>query len=132
MASIGGRMESAPAPAERVCAVVVTYNRVELLRECLTALEAQTRPLDRILVIDNKSTDGTAEMVRSEHPGVELVELPENRGGAGGFYEGTRRAYDDGYDWLWLMDDDTIPNATALEKLLDAPAELDGLPRPLL
>ncbi len=125
-------MESAPAPAERVCAVVVTYNRKELLRECLTALSAQSRPLDRILVIDNASTDGTPEVVRSEHPGADLVELPENRGGAGGFHEGTRLAYEDGFDWLWLMDDDTIPTETALEKLLAAPAELDGLPRALV
>src|SRR3954469_22083387 len=122
MASIGDRMESAPAPAERVCAVVVTYNRVELLRECLTALEAQSRPLDRILVIDNKSSDGTPDMVRAEHPGVELVELPENRGGAGGFYEGTRRAYEDGFDWLRLMDGDPNPTQTLLAILLLSPA----------
>src|SRR4051812_18181236 len=125
-------MHAATAPAERVCAVVVTYNRIELLRECLTALESQTRPIDHVLVIDNASSDGTPDVVRGEHPGAELVELPENRGGAGGFHEGTRRAYDAGYDWLWLMDDDTIPTATALEELLAAPAALDGLPRPLV
>jgi rhamnopyranosyl-N-acetylglucosaminyl-diphospho-decaprenol beta-1,3/1,4-galactofuranosyltransferase len=119
-------------PSERVCAVVVTYNRKDLLRECLTALESQTRPVDRVLVIDNASTDGTPDVVRGEHPSVEYVRLPENRGGAGGFHEGTRRAYEDGFDWLWLMDDDTIPTDTALEELLAAPAALDGLPRPLV
>ena len=125
-------MPTAPASPDRVCAVVVTYNRRELLDECLTALEAQSRPLDRVLVIDNASTDGTPEMVRERHPGVDFVRLDENRGGAGGFHEGTRRAYDDGYDWLWLMDDDTIPTETALEELLAAPGRLDGLPRPLV
>jgi rhamnopyranosyl-N-acetylglucosaminyl-diphospho-decaprenol beta-1,3/1,4-galactofuranosyltransferase len=118
--------------AERVCAIVVTYNRVELLRECLTALERQSRPVDRILVIDNASSDGTPDVVRAEHPSAELLELGENRGGAGGFHEGTRRAYDEGFDWLWLMDDDTIPTETALAELLAAPAKLDGLARPLV
>jgi rhamnopyranosyl-N-acetylglucosaminyl-diphospho-decaprenol beta-1,3/1,4-galactofuranosyltransferase len=125
-------MTPADTGAERVCAIVVTYNRVELLRECLTALERQSRPVDRILVIDNDSGDGTPDVVRAEHPSAELVELGENRGGAGGFHEGTRRAYDEGYDWLWLMDDDTIPTETALAELLAAPAKLDGLPRPLV
>lgn len=118
--------------AERVCAVVVTYNRVDLLRECLTALERQTRAVDLVLVIDNASSDGTPEIVEREHPTAELVRLPDNRGGAGGFHEGSRRAYEARYDWLWLMDDDTIPTETALEELLNAPAELDGLPRPLV
>jgi rhamnopyranosyl-N-acetylglucosaminyl-diphospho-decaprenol beta-1,3/1,4-galactofuranosyltransferase len=132
-------MEPSPAPAsasatasERVCAVVVTYNRLELLRECLTALGEQTRRVDRVLVIDNASTDGTPDAVRSEFPWADLVELPENRGGAGGFHEGTKRSYEDGFDWIWLMDDDTIPTPTALEKLLEAPAGLDGLPRALV
>lgn len=125
-------MPPADTRAERVCAIVVTYNRVALLRECLTALERQSRPLDRILVIDNSSSDGTPAVVRGEHPAAELVELGENRGGAGGFHEGTRRAYEEGFDWLWLMDDDTIPTETALAELLAAPAQLDGLPRPLV
>ncbi len=116
--------------AESVTAVVVTYNRKELLREALAALAAQTRPVDRVLVVDNASTDGTPELVRGEHPGVDYVRLDENLGGAGGFHEGSRRAYDDGFDWLWLMDDDTIPTETALAELLAAPAALDGLPQP--
>jgi rhamnopyranosyl-N-acetylglucosaminyl-diphospho-decaprenol beta-1,3/1,4-galactofuranosyltransferase len=118
--------------SERVCAVVVTYNRVDLLRECLTALESQTRPVDRILVVDNKSTDGTPEIVAREHPGADLMRLPENLGGAGGFHAGTQEAYESGFDWIWLMDDDTIAEPTALEELLAAPAALDGLPRPLV
>ena len=69
-------MASPSRHPERVCAVVVTYNRVELLRECLTALESQTRPVDRILVVDNKSTDGTPEIVEREHPGADMLRLP--------------------------------------------------------
>jgi rhamnopyranosyl-N-acetylglucosaminyl-diphospho-decaprenol beta-1,3/1,4-galactofuranosyltransferase len=119
-----------PSSTERVCAVVVTYNRLDLLRECLTALEGQTRPVDRILVVDNLSSDGTPEAVEREHPVADLLRLPENLGGAGGFHAGVRDAYEAGYDWIWLMDDDTIATPTALEELLAAPAALDGLPSP--
>jgi GT2 family glycosyltransferase len=104
--------------AERVCAVIVTYNRKELLKECLQAVLSQTRPPDHVLVVDNASTDGTAEMVRQAFPQVELLSLAENSGGAGGFYEGIKQAYAKGFDWLWLMDDDTIAESKALEELL--------------
>ena len=102
----------------KVAAVVVTYNRKELLRECLQALLKQTRPLDEIIVIDNASTDGTDEMVPKEFPQVTYVRLPENIGGAGGFHEGMKLAYEKGHDWIWVMDDDTIPGSNALEALI--------------
>jgi GT2 family glycosyltransferase len=44
--------------------------------------------------------------------------MNKNTGGAGGFYEGVKRAYEKGYDWLWLMDDDVEPRNDALEELL--------------
>ncbi|MGQ9736045.1 MAG: glycosyltransferase family 2 protein [Thermaceae bacterium] len=111
--------------SERVCAVVVTYNRKELLRECLEALKGQTRRVDHILVVDNASTDGTEEMLKAEFPEVEVLRLPENQGGAGGFYEGMKRAHGMGFDWLWLMDDDTIPREDALEELLLAAEKVE-------
>ncbi len=115
------------------CAVVVTYNRKEILRQCLTALRAQTHPPSRTLVVDNASTDGTLDLVRNEFPEVELLALPENVGGAGGFHEGLKAAHGGGEEWAWLMDDDTIPTPDALANLLAVPDALDGLPeRPLL
>lgn len=102
----------------RIAAVVVTFNRKELLKECLQALLRQTRPLDEIIVIDNASSDGTNQMVRSEFPQVTYVRLPENIGGAGGFHEGMKLAYEKGHDWIWVMDDDAIPAIDALEQLL--------------
>jgi len=107
-----------------VCAIVVTHNRKELLRECLAALAAQTRPLDRVLVVDNASTDGTRAMMEDDYGDTELLALPENQGGAGGFHEGLKRAHADGAEWIWLLDDDTIPQPDALEELLGAPARL--------
>jgi len=41
----------------------------------------------------------------------------ENDGGAGGFYEGMKQAYEPGFNWIWIMDDDCIPTETALEEL---------------
>jgi len=117
---------------ETVCAVVVTHNRLELLRECLNALAAQTQAPDRVLVVDNASSDGTAEEVQRAFPHVELLSLPDNQGSSGGFHEGLRAAHRTGADWTWLMDDDTIPRPDALAELLAAPRALAGLPRPLL
>ena len=106
-----------------VCAVVVTHNRRELLREALQALLTQSAPVERILVIDNASSDGTDAMLRSEFDGqaqVEVVRLTTNVGGAGGFHEGIRRAAEGTQEWLWLLDDDTIARPDTLEELLAA------------
>lgn len=104
----------------RVCAVVVTFKRQELLRECLHALQGQTRPLDHILVVDNDSQDGTIGMVARAFPTVETLALPENVGGAGGFHAGMKHAYDAGFEWIWLMDDDGRAAPDCLEQLLAA------------
>lgn len=100
-----------------IWAVVVTRDRLALLRECLDAVRAQTRRPDRILVVDNASSDGTAAFL-AEQEDVETLCLRENRGGAGGFHAGLARARATGAEWAWLMDDDTIPRPDALEALL--------------
>ena len=75
----------------KVCAVVITYNRRELLDECLQAITAQTYPCDHIVVVDNASTDGTAEMVKERWAGrSDLHVLTKNIGAAGGYNLGMR------------------------------------------
>jgi GT2 family glycosyltransferase len=102
-----------------VAAVVVTYNREALLAECLDALLAQSQPLDAIYVIDNASTDGTADLIASRYANsVKYERLPENIGGSGGFHHGMSRAYDDGFDYIWVMDDDVRPEPDCLHELL--------------
>lgn len=125
----------------RVVAVLVTWNRPELYLEAVAALEAQSRPLDGLVVIDNAS-----DVAVSAPDGAHLVRLDRNTGGAGGFTVGIAealRVFD--ADFVWLMDDDTIPTPTALEQLLaaqqKAPASArlfgsrvvwtDGLPHPM-
>ena len=112
--------------APRVAAVIVTHNRRELLLESLAAVRAQTRPPDLVVVIDNASADGSAAAVRERFADVQLVRLPENYGGAGGFACGMSAALAGGADWLWLMDDDTVPEPGALPAMLAAVARYPG------
>jgi GT2 family glycosyltransferase len=118
--------------SETVCAVVVTHNRLALLRECLGAVFGQTRSPDAVLVVDNASTDGTPAAVEHEFPAAELLRLPRNDGSSGGFHDGMAWAQERGFDWLWVMDDDTVPRSDALELLLTAPARMHDLPEPSL
>lgn len=107
-----------------VCAVIVTYNRKALLRECLTGLKNQSRPLERILVVNNLSTDGTGAMLEEEFPDVSVLSMKSNLGGAGGFKVGMQTAHEQGFDWIWVMDDDAEPRVDTLERLLAAASTL--------
>ncbi|HRL48688.1 MAG TPA: glycosyltransferase [Propioniciclava sp.] len=100
-----------------VAVVVVSYNRKELLRDCLTSVCAQVAPQDEVIVIDNGSTDGSPELVRGEFPQTTLFETGENLGGSGGFAWGVELAIAKGHSWAWLMDDDGTPAADALDNL---------------
>ena len=106
-----------PEPAPIVTAVVVTYRRTDLLRGCIDALLSQTRPPDRILVIDN---DEIAHTVAPDDPRVRVVETGENLGPAGGYEIGLRLAERDGAGKIWTVDDDVVPDPDCLERLLEA------------
>jgi rhamnopyranosyl-N-acetylglucosaminyl-diphospho-decaprenol beta-1,3/1,4-galactofuranosyltransferase len=102
--------------AVRVVAVVVTFNRLPLLRRLVARLR-ELPDVAEILVVDNASTDGTEEWLASA-PGVEHRTLPENTGGAGGFHDGLAWAVQRGADLVWLMDDDGLPDPDCLATLL--------------
>jgi GT2 family glycosyltransferase len=106
---------------DRVITVVLTYNRKALLAQCLEAVARQTRPCDAIFVVDNASTDSTAAFVK-EHwaDKVSLFRLPVNIGAAGGFNASLRIAFQHEADFIWMMDDDVIPDDDCLEGLLAA------------
>lgn len=114
---------------DSVCAVVVTFNRAALLVGCLRAVLAQGRRPDRVVVVDNGSTEGTVQALRDagllDGAGIELVRLERNAGSTGGFAAGVRAGLETGADWLWLMDDDAEPRPDGLEALLAAPAAAD-------
>jgi GT2 family glycosyltransferase len=111
---------SSPA---RVVAVVVTWNRLALLQESLSAVHGQTHAPVAIVVVDNDSTDGTTELLGSAYAdelGLDVVHLRENTGGAGGFAVGIERALVHHPDLVWLLDDDTVPTPTAAAELVRA------------
>ena len=107
-------------------AIVVTYNRLELLKEGVEALLQQTRSCD-ILIVDNASTDETplwATQYALDHPSVFYENTGSNLGGAGGFNYGMRHGVEMGYDYIWIMDDDAIADPEALAKLQEAGEKL--------
>ncbi|MEK3992213.1 glycosyltransferase family 2 protein [Robertmurraya sp. FSL R5-0851] len=113
-----------------VCAVIVTFNRLDLLKEEIQALVKQTRALDKIFIVNNNSSDGTKEYLeelKNSISNLHPIHLDENLGGAGGFYVGTKEAFDKGYDWIWIMDDDAEPELNCLEKLLETAENNDNV-----
>jgi len=125
--------------SESVAIVIVTFNRADLLTRCLDGLAASKRRPDAVYVVNNASEDHT-KAVLDEHqarPGglpLHTIHSDENLGGAGGFHLGVKTAYDDGFDRIWLMDDDVVPEPDCLDVLLahDGPClmavreDLDG------
>jgi GT2 family glycosyltransferase len=104
---------------ETVAVVVVTYNRADLLGRTLDGLAAQTHEPDAVIVVDNASEDHT-RAVLDAHRGLHLqrIHLAENTGGAGGFRAGVESAYEQGFDRIWLMDDDVVPAPDCLAVLM--------------
>ena len=106
----------------KVVAVVVTRDRLELLKLALQKLESQTYPVKKIVVVNNASTDGTTEYLKTltHKPQYSIINLKRNTGGAGGFYYGIKRAYQLGCDHIWIMDDDTLADEKALAYLMES------------
>jgi rhamnopyranosyl-N-acetylglucosaminyl-diphospho-decaprenol beta-1,3/1,4-galactofuranosyltransferase len=104
---------------ETVAVVVVTYNRADLLSRVLDGLAAQTHEPDGVIVVDNASEDHTREVLDA-HRGLRLqrIHLDSNTGGSGGFRAGVEAAYEQGFDRVWLMDDDVVPAPDCLALLM--------------
>jgi dTDP-4-dehydrorhamnose reductase len=104
-----------------IFAVILTFNRRELVARCLECIFVQSHACDRVIVIDNCSSDGTSEMIRQEWGDrVEVHTLSRNIGASGGFNVGIRVAYQSGADFVWVMDDDVLPEKDALARLVEA------------
>jgi rhamnopyranosyl-N-acetylglucosaminyl-diphospho-decaprenol beta-1,3/1,4-galactofuranosyltransferase len=106
---------------ERVCAVIVTFNRREFLRKAIRSLLAQNRLPDAVLVVDDHGMDGSFEMVTREFPTVQIVRLEENCGASYGYHYSMRKAFAEGFDWWWINDDDSMAAPDALERMLKHP-----------
>ena len=100
----------------KICAIIVTRNRLAHLKHCLAAVRAQRRPVDEIIVINNDSTDGSKVWIETQKDIISIHQ--ENTGGAGGFHTGISRGLARNNDWLWCMDDDGYPDQMSLKILL--------------
>lgn len=114
---------------DTVCAVICTWNRRDLLLECLHALASQTHALARVIIVDNGSTDGTLAAIAEDRAleplNIGYIEMAENTGASGGFAEAVTQATTERYDWLWVIDNDCMPEPEALAILLNSPQAAD-------
>lgn len=101
----------------KIAAVVVTFNRLELLKKCIESIRNQTRSLDEIIVVNNSSSDGSLEWLMQQSDLTVITQ--ENSGSAGGQHTGIKTAYEKGFDWIWCMDDDGMADKNCLMHLLD-------------
>jgi len=115
----------------KIAAVIVTFNRKELLVNNIKNCLQQTQVLNSIYIIDNASSDGTEEYLFETlilpNDRIKYIKLSKNTGGAGGFYSGLKTAYDNGNDLFWMMDDDGCPDLECLEELVQYIPEYDVL-----
>lgn len=103
----------------RICAVIVTYNRPQPLIRCMTAILDQTLRPDGVMVVDNCSHIPAVEVLHQYALDIQIFRFQKNTGGAGGFHFGMAEAFRQGFDAVWLMDDDGMPADTCLANLIE-------------
>lgn len=104
----------------RIGVVIVTYNRIKLLKECINRVLNQTEPVDSVIVVDNNSNDGTREYLDNlNDTRINAYHMNENLGGAGGFYEALSIASKDNFDYVLIIDDDAMLEKNYIKKIID-------------
>lgn len=109
----------------KVCAILITFNRIDILKKSLECIINQTLSPQTILVVDNNSTDGTRQYIESlQYPNIRCMYLQENVGSAGGIAAGMEYALNEGiFDFVWVLDDDTYYSEDTLQELVDSMSE---------
>src|SRR6266498_124865 len=102
-----------------VITVILNTNRRADTLDCLQSLTQSSYPNNRIIVLDNASSDGSVPAIRAAFPAVQIIELTENLGYAGNNNVGIKAAIAQGADWVFVLNEDTILDPTCLEQLVD-------------
>ncbi|MDJ0702267.1 MAG: glycosyltransferase [Leptolyngbyaceae cyanobacterium MO_188.B28] len=105
----------------RVSAYITAYQDLEALNTCLQAIQKQTSPVHQIIVVDNSSPSLS---ITTSTPGTLIWRYPQNIGIAGGLHHAIQWAVGQGYDFLWMFDQDSEPQPDCLEQLLQAYVQL--------
>ena len=104
----------------RVACLILNTNRRDDTLACLASLQASTYPNQFTLVLDCQSTDGSVEAVRAQYPDVRIIPLTDNRGYAGNNNVGIAAALDQGADWVFVLNEDTVLAPEAIAHLVAA------------
>lgn len=109
---------------DKVGIVVVTYNRLEMLKDLISSLRNQEYSNYEIIVINNSSTDGTKNFLEQQ---TDLTVITQkNCGGAGGFFTGLKYVTEHDFDYAWVMDDDVLVKKNSLSKLIEKTNDVEG------
>jgi rhamnopyranosyl-N-acetylglucosaminyl-diphospho-decaprenol beta-1,3/1,4-galactofuranosyltransferase len=100
----------------RIHIAILTFNNRSMLADLLRDIEKQTLQPDKVFVVDNASTDGTADLMNASFPGISYERLPENTGSSGGYHRLLELATPNS-DFVWTLDDDVRAQPDALENL---------------
>ncbi|MBV9791509.1 MAG: glycosyltransferase family 2 protein [Chloroflexi bacterium] len=103
---------------QRVGIVLVNYNGMRFMPDCLASLQQMGEPQAKIVVVDNASTDGSAAWVAEHYPSVALIQLPTNGGVTGGNNAGIEWCLANGCDYILLLNNDTVVEPDFLQHLL--------------
>lgn len=105
---------------QKVAVIIVNYNGRQYLKDCLDSLFNLDYPKEnfKIFLIDNASTDDSIEFVKNSFGSVEIIANQKNLGFAEGNNIGIKKAIDKGFDFVYLINQDTVSEADSLTKLV--------------
>lgn len=108
------------SPDGEVIAIMVVWNGLLFLPEGVASVLRELRPQDDLLIVENGSTDGSAEWLHQHYPDIAVLQTGHNLGGAGGFNAGMTAALRcPRCRYVWLLDNDIIVESGALPPLLN-------------